>query len=257
MVPVERRLLVLLGAGLFFAALLTAHSAKLGVVASSLWIAGFGVAIGVGSAKPELQWFGTVVSHTRHPRRIALTIDDGPDPQTTPMFLEILAKFGAQATFFVLVDRATNYPALIRQISEQGHEVGLHGPRHEAELTWRSPARGSQWLREGLQGLHELGVGVVPWFRPPFGVVSPRTFVAATAVQLGVAWCSVRTGDGVAIDARRFRARALKARGGDVVLIHEGNPTTVAELPAILAAWTAAGFEVTGFERAQEVECPS
>ncbi len=254
MVPAERRFFAALITGWGVAALLASQSVFIGAALALTVLLALGALLALGSARPELQWFGTVVSRSKHPNRIALTIDDGPDPATTPLFLEILAKHGAHATFFLLTDRAAKYPALVRQIADQGHEIGLHGLRHEAAIAWCSPREGARWLREGLQGLQDLGVDAVPWFRPPFGVVSPRTFLAAAEAALGVAWCSIRTGDGVAVDVLRFRKRALAARGGDVVLMHDGNATTIAELPSILTAWTSAGFEITGFDRAQEAD---
>lgn len=202
------------------------------VLGGAAWVA-------VASARPELELFGAV--HTRVPRGVALTIDDGPDPATTPALLAALAAAGAHATFFFLADRAARHPELVRAVVAAGHEVGLHGLEHSAFLTWRSPAAGAEWLRKGAATLELAGAPKVRRFRPPFGAVSPRLFAAAHDAGLAVSWASVRTGDGVALPAARLRERLAAVREGDVVLVHDGNPTTVAELPAALAAWTARG----------------
>src|SRR5262245_36881891 len=67
--------------------------------------------------------------------RIALTFDDGPDPEVTPRILELLAAHGQRATFFVIGRRAEAEPALVRAIAEQGHAIGNHSSTH----AWLTP----------------------------------------------------------------------------------------------------------------------
>lgn len=198
------------------------------------------VALGIGaaaSARPGLGLFGASIQTV--PTGIALTIDDGPDQESTPRLLAILHAAGAHATFFFLADRVIRHPELVADVIAGGHEVGLHGLTHSAQLTWVAPSRGEVWLREGVRVLQAAGAPRVRFFRPPFGVVSPRLFASARAAGLAVVWVSVRTGDGVDISGQRLRKRLASAVSGDIVLIHEGNGTTLAELPAALAGWTA------------------
>ncbi len=200
-------------------------------------VAGLVLLVGIAAARPGLGWFGPARTHVR-PAGIALTIDDGPDPQTTPALLAALAAAQAHATFFFLADRARAHPDLVAAAVAGGHEVGLHGLSHSWGLTVWSPRRGEAWVRAGARALVALGAGPVRRFRPPFGVVSPRLVAAVRASGLELTWGSVRTGDGVALDGPTLRARQLAARPGDVVLVHDGNPVTVAVLPEVLAAWS-------------------
>ncbi len=223
--------------------MLACCGAAVGAVAVGWWlVAGMLVlgALGVGalaSARPGLGLFGASIQTV--PEGIALTIDDGPDPASTPRLLAILDAAGVRATFFFLGDRVRRHPDLVCEVVRAGHDVGLHGLTHSAFLTWASPSAGEAWLREGVGALAAAGAPAVRFFRPPFGVVSPRLFSSARAAGLAVVWVSVRTGDGVPISAARLRKRLASAVSGDIVLIHEGNATTLQELPVALAAWTA------------------
>jgi peptidoglycan-N-acetylglucosamine deacetylase len=84
---------------------------------------------------------------------VALTIDDGPDPQVTPQVLAILAQHGARATFFCIGERAAAHPELCRSIVTAGHRVENHGARHPTLCSLSGPAG---WRREIVDGQHIL-----------------------------------------------------------------------------------------------------
>ena len=205
---------------------------------SGLALAGGAAWVAIASARPELGLFGCPTTQVR--RGIALTIDDGPHPETTPALLAALAAHGAHATFFFLADRARQHPELVRATVAAGHEIGLHGLTHSACLTWKVPAEGSRWLQAGVDALREAGAPSIRWFRPPFGVVSPRLFASAKAAKLDVAWVSLRSGDGVVVRPEVLRSRLERAREGDVVLIHDGSVATVEVLASVLQRWAPA-----------------
>ena len=75
---------------------------------------------------------------------VALTFDDGPSPDTTPLVLDILRASGVTATFFVLGDAVERHPDLLRRIVRDGHQIGLHGYEHRALIRCkplRAPVR--------------------------------------------------------------------------------------------------------------------
>ena len=77
------------------------------------------------------QCWGPVITHFETPRReVWLTIDDGPHPLHTPRVLEILERFGAKATFFVIGKRASEFPDQIEAIRAAGHEIANHTATH-------------------------------------------------------------------------------------------------------------------------------
>ncbi len=197
----------------------------------------------LGSAQPGWEFFGPAVSRGsgRQPW-VALTFDDGPDPTSTPALLEALARAGAKATFFLLVDHAEAHPELTRAIAAE-HEVGLHGLGHHPWLSIWSPKRGAAELGEACERLAALTGERPYWYRPPFGVTSPRLAQAVELAGLKTAWCSLRTLDGVMGTPTSLRARCMEAGPGEIVLLHEGQHRPAPEaMPAILRDLTVRGL---------------
>jgi peptidoglycan/xylan/chitin deacetylase (PgdA/CDA1 family) len=113
--------------------------------------------------------FGPTVWHGDRTRpAVALTFDDGPS-ESTPQILDILARYGALATFFQIGANADRLPALAAEVLQAGHEIGNHSDSHPM-LCFRSPAFMEEDLRRAQEKL-ERHTGVRPnWFRAPFGV---------------------------------------------------------------------------------------
>ena len=65
---------------------------------------------------------------------LALTIDDGPDPQTTPALLDILRAHQSRATFFLITERITGNEALLDRMTSEGHELGNHMTREQPSI---------------------------------------------------------------------------------------------------------------------------
>jgi peptidoglycan/xylan/chitin deacetylase (PgdA/CDA1 family) len=113
----------------------------------------------------------------------------GEHPSVTialPWLLDTLAGLGLRATFFVEAINAELYPRALRDIAAAGHEVGMHGWRHEPWGTL-TPAREHELLDRGLRALSALGLEV-EGFRPPGGALGARS-LAALATH-GLRWCS-------------------------------------------------------------------
>lgn len=203
-----------------------------------------GAMVALGSARPDLQLFGPSVLRAQVPGRLVLSIDDGPHPVSTPIFLQALAEAGVRATFFVLVDRALTHPDLLWAMLAGGHEIGLHGMTHSARLTWKNPQDSAKEIRRAMKLLSQYGTPPVRWYRPPFGAVSPRMYQALQIASLQMVWCSVRTGDGVAIPVERLRRRAESAGDRDIILLHDGNGPAPRLLPSLLQTWAERGLQV-------------
>lgn len=94
---------------------------------------------------PRSHWLGSNWTHlpaTSAARgEIAITIDDGPDPDVTPHVLEVLAAFEARASFFCIGERVTLYPDLAQEIVRQGHSVENHSHRHRHSFSLLGPRR--------------------------------------------------------------------------------------------------------------------
>jgi peptidoglycan/xylan/chitin deacetylase (PgdA/CDA1 family) len=188
---------------------------------------------------------------TRH--HIALTFDDGPDPASTPHFLDLLADHGVRATFFLLGVHATRERGLVRDLARAGHEVAVHGWTHDCVALvppWRLAAELSR-TREVLEDI----VGTpVRWYRPPYGVQTATGVWAAHRAGLqtvlwsawGVDWSSGATPSGIVHRVSRA------VRPGGTVLLHDTDRTsapdswrrTLVATETLLDRWQDAGIPV-------------
>lgn len=177
--------------------------------------------------------FGPALQRVEAPGRVALTFDDGPDPESTPALLEALRQAEMRATFFLLVDRAEEHPELARAIAAE-HEVGLHGLEHSIKTSLMPPSWGARRLREGAERLGAVLDQEVGLYRPPFGITTPRLPLAVELAGLRTIWCSLRTYDGSGVAGDKLVEVCRGAVAGDIVLLHEGRPGTTQVVPRIL-----------------------
>lgn len=196
--------------------------------------------------------FGPTLGRISGDRKVvALTFDDGPNPDATPLILDTLAEKGVRATFFVLGSHAERWPELVRRMSQEGHQLGNHGYFHR-KLQFRSPFYVSRDIRLGIRAIKRAGAPAPRYFRAPHGFRSPWTTPIARAYgertvgwSLGV-WDSDRPG----VD--EIVRRTLEGVSpGSIVLLHDGdgyNPDgdrmqTAAALPHIIDRLKEQGYE--------------
>jgi peptidoglycan/xylan/chitin deacetylase (PgdA/CDA1 family) len=97
---------------------------------------------------------------------VALTIDDGPDPIATPKILDVLGRYDAHATFFLLSSRVPGNEGLVRRAVEEGHEIANHLVADEPSILLGNPEF-EQQLLEADGVLSDFAE--VRWFRPGSG----------------------------------------------------------------------------------------
>jgi peptidoglycan/xylan/chitin deacetylase (PgdA/CDA1 family) len=153
---------------------------------------------------------------------IVLTFDDGPDDTGTERVLAALDRFGATATFFVLVPRARRRQTLLKEIVAAGHEIGLHGIDHR-NLTRLPAAEVLRRTRAGKAELEDLLGSRVVWFRPPYGAQLLSTWWAIRRCDLmSVVW-GPTPADWRDVSEREMAASAMEGSGpGAIVLAHDG-----------------------------------
>lgn len=188
------------------------------------------------------------------PERIALTFDDGPDPQWTPAILDILLAAGAKGTFFVTGQNANAHPDLMRRIFSEGHEIGNHSFSH-VDLSHSSPKRIALELNATQRAIEHITGRSALLFRPPYDADrTPHNLrelaVLDVAQRLGYtsAMASIDPLDWQEPPASLIldRLRAQRPQG-NVVLLHDGGgdrSQTVAALPRILDYLRARGDDV-------------
>jgi peptidoglycan/xylan/chitin deacetylase (PgdA/CDA1 family) len=152
---------------------------------------------------------------------VALTIDDGPDPRTTPLILAELGRHGARATFFLIGERVKGQEGLVSRLVAEGHEIGNHFMRDRASIRL-SPHAFETDLLEADQVL--AGYGAVKWARPGSGWYSHGMLDVMRRHGYRCALGSVYPLD-AAIPSTAIAARFVlrHARPGAVIVLHDGG----------------------------------
>jgi peptidoglycan/xylan/chitin deacetylase (PgdA/CDA1 family) len=180
---------------------------------------------------------------------IALTFDDGPDPDVTPKVLDILDSHHAKASFFVIGDKAAAHPGLIREMVRRGHSIENHSCGHSnfyGFLAWTA-------LRKDIGAAQDIIAGITGrppvFFRSPMGIRNP--LLDPVIAQLGLRYITwTRRGfDTVAGDPAVVLDRLTrKLSAGDILLLHDRRARNrraivLDVLPALLDRIAAAGLK--------------
>ena len=177
-------------------------------------------------------------------REVALTIDDGPEPEVTSAVLDLLDAAGARATFFCIAERVRKYPELAREIVRRGHSVQNHSDVHSHRFSLLGPRGLAREIQAAQTALTEVTGEAPRFFRAPAGLRNP--FLAPVLHGLGIALASwTRRGfDTRERDPQRVLQRLTRGlAAGDILLLHDGNcardahgrPVILDVLPALLA----------------------
>ncbi|HEX8958384.1 MAG TPA: polysaccharide deacetylase family protein [Solirubrobacterales bacterium] len=189
---------------------------------------------------------------------VALTFDDGPHPEGTPLVLEVLREASAPATFFLAGEQVVRRPALAAEIVAAGHRVELHCFRHRnlLRLTRRQFLEDAERARAAIE---EASGQAIADYRPPYGIFSATALRAARRrgwrpllwSQWGKDWRRRATAQSIA------RRATSAARGGDIVLLHDADyysapgcwARTAAALPIILEELDSRGLKPVPLRR--------
>jgi peptidoglycan/xylan/chitin deacetylase (PgdA/CDA1 family) len=177
---------------------------------------------------PGLGGFGS-------PGHVALTFDDGPDPKSTPAFLETLDRLGWRATFFMLGAMVQRAPGLAAEVAAAGHEVAVHGYEHRSQL-FRSAGAIAGDLSRAVDTISSATHRQPVWFRPPYGTLSTGGVRAARRQGLrsvlwttwGRDWRAEASPGSVVADVGR------QLGPGATVLLHDSDCTSAPD------AWRSA-----------------
>ena len=202
------------------------------------------VAIGAAGLFPRCAWLGPNITRLPPARArgelVALTFDDGPDPDVTPGVLNLLELAGAKATFFCVGKRAEAHPALMASIRAQGHAVGNHSFSHSNSFAFRGPRALKREILRAQEAIERAGGGRPELFRAPAGVQNPWLAPALASVGLSLVSWSRRGYDTVTRDGARVAARLVRGlRAGDILLLHDGSSASDRSgRPVVLEALT-------------------
>lgn len=232
-------------------------------------VAGIAGLAAYGGVHPRAQLFGRTIYRTNAARKLALTFDDGPNPSITSKLLELLDRYKAAATFFVIGRYARECPDLLREIHARGHSVGNHTETHP-NLFWCGQSDVRVELRLCYSAISNI-LGAPPkWFRPPWGHRNPWLAPAARELNLRVVMWTLLGFDWSApsdewliqkiqpIAARAQEAANGSARTGDILCLHDGDHRrqdadrshTLAALEHWLPRWRDLGLEFVTIDNA-------
>lgn len=207
---------------------------------------------------PRSTWLGPNLTHLPRQRpQVALTIDDGPDPEVTPAVLDLLEAHQAVATFFCIGAQVQQQPALAREIVRRGHAIGNHSQHHRHHFSLLGPAQLRREISAAQDCIAQI-TGVAPqYFRAPAGL--RNIFLDPVLHRLGLHLASwtrrgydTRTGDAALV----LRRLTKNLRAGDILLLHDrhaartpqGRPVLLDVLPPLLAAIREKGLQTVRLE---------
>jgi cellulose synthase/poly-beta-1,6-N-acetylglucosamine synthase-like glycosyltransferase/peptidoglycan/xylan/chitin deacetylase (PgdA/CDA1 family) len=188
-------------------------------------------------------------------KKINISFDDGPDPEFTPIILSILREKNVKATFFLIGEKARQYPYLVRQILREGHEIGNHTFTHPSKITTLSDETIKNEILSTELAIAEIVNVKTKYFRTPYSVVNTffakeESRIAKIATDMGyfVVAKDLDSLDWTGEDAKsilsHFTPEAIKS--SSQILLHDGggnrSETSIA-LPGIIDTVRANGKE--------------
>lgn len=177
---------------------------------------------------PRSQWLGTNWTHL--PERaiarneIALTIDDGPDPEVTPKVLDILDLYQTKATFFCIGEKAMQYPEICQEIIRRGHAIENHSQRHRHFFSLLGITGFTREITAAQNTLSQITGQTPLFFRAPAGLRNPFLDPVLSKLNLTLASWSVRGFDTQNRNAEQIKSKLIShLKAGVILLLHDGN----------------------------------
>jgi peptidoglycan/xylan/chitin deacetylase (PgdA/CDA1 family) len=182
---------------------------------------------------------------------VAITVDDGPDPEITPRVLALLDEHRVRATFFCVGERVTRHAALAREIVERGHAIENHSQRHLHRFSLLGPRALADEITRAQQAILAATGEVAQFFRAPAGLRNPFLEPVLARANLRLVSWTRRGFDTVSASAQGVLGRLTRhLQAGDILMLHDGHAARTARgsavilevLPPLLEAIDAAGL---------------
>jgi peptidoglycan-N-acetylglucosamine deacetylase len=193
-----------------------------------------------------------VPEHARAANQVALTLDDGPNPDVTPQVLDMLDAFNAKASFFCLGHAVEAYPQLACEIIRRGHSIENHSYGHKHHFSLMGLGSLRRDIEKAQQVIAQV-TGYQPiYFRAPVGLRSPLLDPVLQSLNLKLVSWTRRGFDTITSNPATVLQRLERNLcAGDILLLHDGNsaptrdgqPVVLEVLPKLLAALQRAGLQ--------------
>ena len=221
------------------------------------------VFLGAVGMWPRSTWLGANLTRlpdaARARHEIALTFDDGPDPDVTPRVLDILDAHAVRATFFCIAAQATKHPELCREIARRGHAIENHSREHSMKFAMNGMGGLRREISAAQSDLATITGRVPRFFRPPAGIRNPLLDPVLHDLGLRLVSWTRRGFDTRQSDADFILARlAGSLAAGDILLLHDGHcaraadgePVVLRVLPRLIGQALSLGLKPVTLDHA-------
>lgn len=198
-----------------------------------LWI----IVTTIGSFHIRWNYFLKATHHNYNTKQntIAITFDDGPNPEFTPKTLELLQKYNAKATFFCIGKNVEKHPEIIQKIIAEGHQIGNHSYAHSNNYGFLSTKKIIADITKAQECIKKITETENQLFRPPFGVSNPNIAKAIKKIHLQPIGWSIRSYDTIAKEPKKvFKKIISKLKKGDIILLHDTSTLSISVLEQLL-----------------------
>lgn len=180
--------------------------------------------VGLGSNMRAEETKETMASASSMDKKIAITFDDGPNPDYTEMLLEGLKERGVSATFFLLGKEVEMYPEIVEDIHEDGHLIGTHSYEH-VNLKNLSDAAAIEQVDKTNAAIYEITGEYPEYIRPPFGCWKCNLDYETEMIE--VLW-DVDPLDWKTSNSDVITKRVVdKVQENDIILLHDASESSV------------------------------
>lgn len=172
-------------------------------------------------------------------KKVAITFDDGPNPDYTEMLLAGLKERGVSATFFLLGKEVEKYPVIVAQIQEEGHLIGTHSYEH-VNLSNLSDAAAIEQVDKTNAAIHAITGEYPEYIRPPFGCWKCKLDYEMKMIE--VLW-DVDPKDWKTSNSDVIAKRVVdKVEENDIILLHDASESSIVAAFKIIDALEAEGY---------------
>lgn len=207
------------------------------------------IAMVAGVTLPWLNFFGKFINRAPIQRQaVALTFDDGPNPDTTPALLDFLKSSGIRAIFFCIGNKVAKHPDLIERMLKEGHIIGNHSMLHHPATNIFRSSRLRRDIAAAQAIIQEISGATPVYFRPPMGLSNPRLFPVLRELGLQAVGWTTRAFDSSNSKPEKLAARLIRGvRPGAILLLHDNilrKDTMEQTLRLLLDNLAARGYQI-------------